>query len=222
MFVVSFCKSCTVTVKYEHPKKSTIKAAPKASETVAHAVATRVPRGTAPTSRNRSQRSLSIAGGPGTTQNDPSPYTRQQKWVANEAFKSNRELLTQWESCATMRDKKVFINALVPKDVSFSSRLDPASSQAFLERTVTKKHTKSQELEHQGLSLTEWEVKWGEEMTKKGLARGDLVQESDGLIYNKSKKPKVTGLAWRSFKLHDVPLLHLAPNRVHSFSLPEL
>ena len=62
--------------------------------------------------------------------------TPAQKYVFNKSMQGNPTLQAEYQKCMNMTEKKIFVNQMVPKNVTYSARVDPASAAAWIQRKV--------------------------------------------------------------------------------------
>ena len=95
----------------------------------------------------------------------------------------------------------MMINAFVPADVSYATRLTPASVNVVSERVFTSTRSRDEEVALKGKTMTDIVAEYGRGDMDKGMAlfnmgktTGDLQQGSDGLWYTRSamKKARVS------------------------------
>ena len=66
-------------------------------------------------------------------------YTPAQKKVFDKALELNADLMEKFKAAKNMDERRVLVNAYVPKDVSYATRLTPASVKCVTERVFTQK-----------------------------------------------------------------------------------
>ena len=66
---------------------------------------------------------------------DATPYTPVQKRVLKQAMQSNQELADEFAKRKGRAAQRMFVNSIIPKDVNYGHRMDPASCTVWMERT---------------------------------------------------------------------------------------
>ena len=80
------------------------------------------------------------------------------RYVYDRAKESSPALQEAWDKCNNMREKRMLINAVVPKKATWGWRIDVSNADAVVERVVTVSKKKTNKAENHGVTLTELEV----------------------------------------------------------------
>ncbi|CAK0831749.1 unnamed protein product, partial [Prorocentrum cordatum] len=118
---------------------------------------------------------------------DHSPYTAQQIYVGKKFMKAAPAIKKQFDE-GNREERKVLINSLVPRDVAYSAVFDMSKAQAWITRQMATKKTEGELCKQTHHTWSWWLKEWGEELVEKAKQRKDLVEDADGLWYERSKE----------------------------------